>query len=149
MSDHILAPVPLTPMKGHPLPTEREARWIPQSQSVGFTIEKTLVPAGKRTQITRSFTVYPSQYTDRAVPTPTKRYKFPKITPWLRSSRVVYMLPGDANSLSVSSVYWLRRIWGTAFKREVQSLHLIWQRCRDACVKVGDTDSEWSVTPSR
>jgi len=115
----------------------------PQSRSGGFTSEKSLVPAGKRAQIPRSFTVYPSQYTDRAVPAPTKRYKFPKITLWLRSSRVIYTLPAVINSLSVASVFTGSDLSGALLSKARCKVYILSDGTVEigACVKVGDMDS--------
>jgi len=47
MGGHILAPVPLIPMKGHPLPTERGDRWNPKAGLEGLQVRNLLSLPGK------------------------------------------------------------------------------------------------------
>jgi len=74
MGGHNHAPVPLTPMKGHSLPIEREVQWIPKAGLEGLQVSNLLSrPGGGGNQIPWSFNVYPSPYNNRADPAPTKR----------------------------------------------------------------------------
>jgi hypothetical protein len=44
---HIQASFPLTPMKGHPLPVQQEARWTPKAGLGGLQVRTLLHLPGK------------------------------------------------------------------------------------------------------
>ena len=98
----------------------------PQSRSGGFTSEQSLVPAGgkKTRSLGRSMYILVHTIIEliRLLPNDKnfRKLRYCFVAPELSTSCLV-----NKQFISCESVYWLRRIWGTAFKGKVQSLHFI------------------------
>ena len=61
----------LLPVKEQPVPNEYKGRWLPQPIWTFRRIHKFSVSAGNRTLIPQTSSLWPSQFTDWAIPAPT------------------------------------------------------------------------------